>query len=255
MTALNDHLNEYNKYVGVYDTAQQRFAASPDATHLRIRQVPGVPDPRRSNLRTDGTTNIAAVILNGQDPVHDGRDLWVKRKIPRGENGELGLERVSELHSSFLALHYPLLHRNGEDGWRTGIPLEGAAWGPAQYFLWAVGQNAQNEEGNNGDHEAGNDGAAQRERPSGRGAQGRHRERLNRGDCSDDEDDNDAVAKYASNALRSSSMHTLVPIAFGSCPWYRNGSGADVVELIDSYPAAFSICCCACCRACCSRIV
>jgi TATA-binding protein-associated factor Taf7 len=96
-----------------------------------------------------------------------------------------------ELHSSYLALHYPLLHPNGEDGWHTSIPLKGAAWDPAQYPLWAVGQNAENGEGNNGDNDAGNDGAAQGERPSGRGAQGRQREQRNRGDCSDDEDDND----------------------------------------------------------------
>lgn len=138
MTALTDHINEHNKYNGMYDTAQQRFAESPDATHLRIRQVPGGPDPRRYNLPTHETTDIAAVILNDQDPIHDGRDLWLKRKIPRGANGELELHRVSELHSSYLALHYPLLHPNGEDGWHTGIPLKGAAWDPEQYPLWAV---------------------------------------------------------------------------------------------------------------------
>jgi hypothetical protein len=75
MTALTSHMNEYNQYVRIYRTAHQRFAESPDATHLRIRQVPGGPDPRRYNLPTDTTTEIAAVILNEQDPIHDGRDL------------------------------------------------------------------------------------------------------------------------------------------------------------------------------------
>lgn len=124
MTELTDHMDPHNRYASIYRTAQQGFAESPDATHLRIRQIPGGPDPRRYNLPTD-STEIAAVVLNDQDPIHDGRDMWVQRRMP-GPGGVQQLHRVSEMHRSFLPMHYPLMHPNGEDGWHGAIPLKDA---------------------------------------------------------------------------------------------------------------------------------
>lgn len=50
MTALSQYMHDNNHYARIYRTSRERFAQSPDATALRIRQVPGGHDPRRYNL-------------------------------------------------------------------------------------------------------------------------------------------------------------------------------------------------------------
>ncbi|KAI5452038.1 hypothetical protein NCC49_001334 [Naganishia albida] len=130
MNALTNHMHEFNQNARIYRTGRKRFEASPDATALRIRQVQGGQDPRRYNLPLD-TTEIAAVVVDGPMPCQDGRDLWVERR-----DAGNGLHRVSELGRTFMGLHYPLMHPNGEDGWYTGIPLKGANWDPARYPQW-----------------------------------------------------------------------------------------------------------------------
>lgn len=130
MTELSQYMHDHNHYARIYRTSRERFAQSPDATALRIRQVQGGHDPRRYNLPLD-TTEIAAVMVDGPMPCHDGRDLWVQRR-----NADNGLHRVSELGRTFLPMHYPLMHPNGEDGWHGGIPLKDAAWDPDRYPLW-----------------------------------------------------------------------------------------------------------------------
>lgn len=61
-------------------------------------------------------------------PCHDGRDLWVQRR-----DAANGLHRVSELGRTFLPMHYPLMHPNGEDGWHGAIPLKRADWNHERY--------------------------------------------------------------------------------------------------------------------------
>ncbi|KAH0713702.1 hypothetical protein KY289_009661 [Solanum tuberosum] len=40
------------------------------------------------------------------------------------EHPKNGLQRITDLHPSFMSMNYPLIHPYGEDGYRHGIPLD-----------------------------------------------------------------------------------------------------------------------------------
>jgi hypothetical protein len=113
---LQQYFSRNNYNAREYRTAQERFLESPDATVLSIRQVEGGPDPRRYNMPRDNT-EIAAVFIGEAEKQDRGRDLWIQRK------GNGPPFQVSELHKTYLALHFPLIHPHGEDGWHTLIPI------------------------------------------------------------------------------------------------------------------------------------
>lgn len=117
---LQQYFSRNNYYAREYRTAQERFLESPDATVLSIRQVEGGPDPRRYNMPRDNT-EIAAVFIGEAEKQDRGRDLWIQRK------GNGPPFQVSELHKTYLALHFPLIHPHGEDGWHTLIPITDVA--------------------------------------------------------------------------------------------------------------------------------
>nr|XP_043611489.1 uncharacterized protein LOC122583120 [Erigeron canadensis] len=75
-------------------------------------------DGRVYNLPT--TSEVAGLIIGDIDSVRDSWDI-----ILRKQSG--GLQRISELHPSYLALQYPLLFPFGEDGFRLGIKHRGIA--------------------------------------------------------------------------------------------------------------------------------
>nr|XP_043633530.1 uncharacterized protein LOC122604724 [Erigeron canadensis] len=75
-------------------------------------------DGRIYNLPT--TSEVAGLIIGDIDSVLDSRDI-----ILRKQSG--GLQRISELHPSYLALQYPLIFPFGEDGYRLGIKHRGIA--------------------------------------------------------------------------------------------------------------------------------
>ncbi|GJU90262.1 ATP-dependent DNA helicase PIF1 [Tanacetum coccineum] len=60
-------------------------------------------------------SEVAAIIVNDFRDAHPTRDIVVDRK-------DTGLQRVSELHPSYMALQYPLLFPYGEDGFHEKIP-------------------------------------------------------------------------------------------------------------------------------------
>nr|XP_043633322.1 uncharacterized protein LOC122604498 [Erigeron canadensis] len=77
-------------------------------------------DARQCNLPT--TSELAGLIIGDIDDMIDNRDIVLRTKVG-------GLQRISELHPSYLALQYPLLFPYGEDGYRIdikhrGIPLD-----------------------------------------------------------------------------------------------------------------------------------
>nr|GEU94766.1 ATP-dependent DNA helicase PIF1 [Tanacetum cinerariifolium] len=63
---------------------------------------------------------VAAIIINDFVDAHPTRDIIVDRK-------DTGLQRVSELHPSYMALQYPLLFSYGEDGFHEKIPYHANA--------------------------------------------------------------------------------------------------------------------------------
>ena len=73
-------------------------------------------DARRYNLPT--VEEIAAVVPgDGSENVRAHRDI-----ILRLQGG--GLRRISNLHPSYLPLHYVLFFPHGEEGWHLDIPLQ-----------------------------------------------------------------------------------------------------------------------------------
>jgi len=66
-------------------------------------------DGRQYNMPT--ASEIAALILGEQSDEPSERDIIV-------ENKDKYLQRISELHPSFMSMQYPLLFPYGEDGFR-----------------------------------------------------------------------------------------------------------------------------------------
>ena len=75
-------------------------------------------DPRRYNLPT--VEEIAAIV-----PGDGSQDVRVDRDIVLRLQGG-GLRRISNLHPSYLPLHYVLFFPHGEQGWHLDIPLQNA---------------------------------------------------------------------------------------------------------------------------------
>lgn len=112
-----------NYYAGAYRTAHQMYLENPIVDAITIRQVPGGPNPRRYNM-PHNTSEIAMVIAGNDETAANGRNITVHRKDRRN------LTPVSELHRTFLPMHFPIIHPFGEDGWYFGIPLVGEPWVP-----------------------------------------------------------------------------------------------------------------------------
>ncbi|XP_071694696.1 uncharacterized protein [Rutidosis leptorrhynchoides] len=73
-------------------------------------------DGRSNNLPT--CDEVAALIIGDLDGTTDKRDILL-------ETREKKLQRICELHPSYLALQYPLLFPYAEDGFRTDILHKG----------------------------------------------------------------------------------------------------------------------------------
>jgi hypothetical protein len=103
-----------------------RRAAADDALDLflQLRADPGL-DRRRYNLPT--TDSEVALIMHGdgEEGGEAGRNVSVR--LTGG-----GLQRISDMHPSFLPLSYPLsaLTCRGELGWQMGIPKRQRPAGP-----------------------------------------------------------------------------------------------------------------------------
>ena len=83
--------------------------------HVRLHLQQGA-DARRYNLPT--VDEIAAVVPDdGSQRVRADRDIVVCL-----QGG--GLRRISNLHPSYLPLHYVLFFPHGEEGWHLNIPLQ-----------------------------------------------------------------------------------------------------------------------------------
>ncbi|CDY56895.1 BnaCnng31320D [Brassica napus] len=106
-------LDECNPYVHQFRSARDRFDTNPDETfHMHIISS------REKDGRTYDTptaSEVAALIPGDFNLEMDKRDIVLQKK----QTG--WLRRISEIHSAYLALHYPLIFTYGEDGFRLGI--------------------------------------------------------------------------------------------------------------------------------------
>jgi hypothetical protein len=126
--AIQEWIQSFNQNTTIYRTAVERFQDAVDGAVVRTRQIRGGPDPRRYNLPLDNT-EVAAVVLSDSERRDNGGDLLIEQRA----DGRL--ERLSELHKSFMGMHFPLIHVRGEVGWHGGIPWKNAPFEPKRYRL------------------------------------------------------------------------------------------------------------------------
>ncbi|XP_021975067.1 uncharacterized protein LOC110870171 [Helianthus annuus] len=112
ISELKAMLDSHNQLVKSYRMARDCFQRNP-CENLKIRLIAKRnKDGRTYNLPT--ASEVAALIVGDIDTLFEPRDIIVKSK-------QGYLERISELHPSYLALQYPLLFVYGDDGYRIDI--------------------------------------------------------------------------------------------------------------------------------------
>ncbi|XP_022032829.1 uncharacterized protein LOC110933937 [Helianthus annuus] len=115
---LKDMLDSCNPLVQsfrmVRDCFQENEFQDVSLKHIGTRDN----DVRVHNLPT--ASEIAALIHGDFDGAFDKRDIVFRKK-------SCGLQRINELHPSYLALQYPLIFPYAEDGYRVGIKHRGIA--------------------------------------------------------------------------------------------------------------------------------
>ncbi|KAM0064560.1 putative helitron helicase-like domain-containing protein [Helianthus debilis subsp. tardiflorus] len=110
---LKEMLDSENELVKSYRMARDCFQQNPHI-NLKLRLIgKRTKDGRTYNLPT--ASKVAALIVGDIDDSIDNRDIIVKTQ-------QGNVERISELHPSYLALQYPLLFPYGDDGYRVDIP-------------------------------------------------------------------------------------------------------------------------------------
>ena len=105
---LMDMFDDINPYFHIFQTACERLRETDSiALHLKTIDVPHL-DSRRYNRPIAAEV---AIIMPGtsEQPVGYREIVLHSRAGP--------LKRISELHSAYLPLHYPIIHPYGEQGW------------------------------------------------------------------------------------------------------------------------------------------
>ncbi|GKD98858.1 hypothetical protein Tco_1382755 [Tanacetum coccineum] len=114
---LRDIIDTINLLVAQFCMAGERLVMTNDENKFKLRLIgTRVQDGREYNLPT--TSEVAALIVGDFDSNTNNRDIILHTQ-------EGGLKRISELHPSYIALQYPLLHPYGEDGYWTDIYHKG----------------------------------------------------------------------------------------------------------------------------------
>ncbi|KAH1242581.1 Replication protein A DNA-binding subunit B [Glycine max] len=108
---LQKMLDENNVHAKSFRMARDRLSDT-QVHSVGLKLIVGrEKDGRTYNIPS--VLEVAALIVRDID-ANSNRDIFVET-----QNGQL--QRIHELHCSYLALQYPLLFPYGEDGYRTGI--------------------------------------------------------------------------------------------------------------------------------------
>ena len=111
VSTLSQMLDEHNVHAKIFRMARDRLADS-QLDNVKLRLIAG----REKDGRTYNLPNVSEVValIVGDFDADSRRDIIVET-----QNGEL--QRIHELHSSYLGLQYPLLFPYGENGYRPDI--------------------------------------------------------------------------------------------------------------------------------------
>jgi hypothetical protein len=105
---LTSMLDEINPYFQNFQTARERLRTiNYISLHLKTVDIANL-DQKRYNQPT--AAEVAVIIPGTGEEQFDHREI-----ILQSRTGPL--KRISELHSAYLPLRYPLLHPHGEQGW------------------------------------------------------------------------------------------------------------------------------------------
>jgi hypothetical protein len=110
---LKNMLDRENILAKTFRMARDRFKEG-GYNDLKLKLI----NKRRADGRPHdmpSATEVAALIVNDSEVNRKGRDVIVQYKDMRPR-------RISENHPKFMAMQYPLLFPNGEDGYRQNIP-------------------------------------------------------------------------------------------------------------------------------------
>ncbi|KAJ9557686.1 hypothetical protein OSB04_012300 [Centaurea solstitialis] len=112
---LSKMLDEHNILVKSFRMATDRYRSNPDTT-FRLRII--------KDRHTDGriynmpnANEVAGLIVGDFTESNFERDVIVEHRTN-------GLQRITDLHPSFMSMSYPLIHPYGEDGYREDIKLQ-----------------------------------------------------------------------------------------------------------------------------------
>jgi hypothetical protein len=121
-TILRDLLtmmHRHNPYYAIYKTAKDRIGQDVNLCLNLISFNAAQRDPRRYNLST--ASEVGIIVNKDCSDVNASRDLIIEYR-----SGQL--KRISELHSAYLPLRFPLLFPYGEQGWHPNIPFSDVVW-------------------------------------------------------------------------------------------------------------------------------
>lgn len=108
--ALIEMFAETNVIVKAFRMARDRFRDS-DQQPVKLKLLGDRFNPQYSDVTC---SEIAGLIVGDVDELINSRDIVV-------EHRSSGLQRINDLHPSFMAMKYPLLFPYGEDGFYLGI--------------------------------------------------------------------------------------------------------------------------------------
>src|SRR5262249_53778129 len=155
---LQAMMHRDNPYYDVYKIAKERMGQDVNLLLTLTTFDAKKQDPRRYNLPT--ASEVGVIIPKDSSNINATRDLIIEHR-----GGQL--KRISELHSAYLPLRFPLLFPYGEPGWHPRIPFSGVDWRPQDgddceeqlEEVRAVGLDDETEERGPEDAEGGVDGA------------------------------------------------------------------------------------------------
>ena len=110
-------LDETNELVGKFRMARDRFEQA-DFIDLKVELKVCRSQSGREN-HISSSDEVAGIMVGNSDNTTPDRDIIVEQKFG-------GLKRISYINPKLMALQYPLLFPNGEDGYHDRIPFQSA---------------------------------------------------------------------------------------------------------------------------------
>ncbi|KAK1375640.1 hypothetical protein POM88_031833 [Heracleum sosnowskyi] len=109
---LMNMLDETNELVQRFRVARDRFRES-TIVDLKITLKVCRSESGREN-HIGLSHEVAGIMVGDLEETEEGRDIIIEMKMG-------GFERVTSIHPKLMALHYPILFPNGEDGYHKDI--------------------------------------------------------------------------------------------------------------------------------------